>query len=194
MEFDEMKKIWDTQSNQTMYAIDETALRNKVSQKRKKSARIASRSESVMIKSLVFSTLVILGASIYKSEYDVMPLVLSAVMSVVAVFIFLRRRKRLSLQNSFENSILGEIELAITNAEYQVRLSSLGKWLYLVVALLSVASVVDTLDEWYKGAILLIFFVVGYFGARWEHNTFYVSQKTNLVKMKEKLVQFDSAD
>lgn len=194
MEFDEMKKIWDTQSNQTMYAIDETALRDKVSQKRKKSARIASRSESIMIKSLVFSTLVILGASIYKSEYDVMPLVLSGVMLVVALFIFMRRRERLSLQNTFENSILGEIELAITNAEYQVRLSSLGKGLYIVVALLSVASVVDTLDEWYKGALLLIFFVVGYFGARWEHNTFYVSQKTSLLKMKEKLVQFESAD
>lgn len=194
MEFDEMKKIWDTQSNQTMYAIDETALRNKVSQKQKKAARIASRSESIMIKALIFSTLVILGASIYKSEYDVMPLVLSGVMLVVALFIFMRRRERLSLQNSFENSILGEIELAITNAEYQVRLSSLGKGLYIVVALLSVASVVDTLDEWYKGALLLIFFVVGYFGARWEHNTFYVSQKTSLLKMKEKLVQFESAD
>lgn len=187
MEFDEMKKIWDAQSNKTMYAIDESALHNKVISKRKKSARIAGRSERIMIGALLFSTLIILGASIYKAEYDVMPLVLSAVMFVVAILIFFRRRKRLKQQGNFENSISGDIELAISNAEYQIRLSTLGKWLYLVVALLSVASVVDTLEEWYKGAFLLLFFIVGYFGARWEHRTFYVSQKTSLLKMKDKL-------
>lgn len=194
MEFDEMKKIWDAQSNKTMYAIDESALHSKVISKRKKSARIAGRSERIMIGALLFSTLIILGASIYKAEYDVMPLVLSAVTFAVAILIFFRRRERLKKQGNFENSISGDIELAISNAEYQIRLSALGKWLYLVVALLSVASVVDTLEEWYKGAFLLLFFIVGYFGARWEHKTFYVSQKTSLLKMRDKLQELSVTD
>lgn len=194
MEFDEMKKIWDAQSNKTMYAIDESALHNKVISKRKKSARIAGRSERIMIGALLFSTIIILGASIYKAEYDVMPLVLSAVTFGVAILIFFRRRERLKQQGNFENSISGDIELAISNAEYQIRLSALGKWLYLVVALLSVASVVDTLEEWYKGAFLLLFFIVGYFGARWEHRTFYVSQKTSLLKMRDKLQELKVTD
>lgn len=194
MEFDEMKKIWDTQSNQAMYAIDESALHDRVINKRNKAARIASRSEKIMIKALLFGATVIVSASVYKADYELIPLVLAAVMLGTAVFIFLRRQKRLNMQNTFDNSILGDIDLAIANAEYQVRLSSMGKGLYFIVAILSVASVVDTLDEWYKGAFLSIFFIVGYFGARWEHNTFYVTQKRNLESMREKLINLRGQD
>ena len=45
-----------------------------------------------------------------------------------------------------------------------------------------------------KGAFLLAFFIVGYFGARWEHKTFYISQKNGLLKMREKLLEFESVN
>ena len=35
MEFDEMKKIWDSQTNQTLYSIDENALYNRILSRRK---------------------------------------------------------------------------------------------------------------------------------------------------------------
>jgi len=194
MEFEEMKKIWDSQSNQALYAIDESALKKKVLAKQHKAAQIASRGERVMIGALLFAFTIITGASIYKSEYDWVPLSLAGVMLLVAIFIMLRRRKRLSIQNRFENSLIGNIDQALENANYQLKLSYMSRWLYFLVAILSVASVVDTADEWYKGAFLLAFFIVGYFGARWEHKTFYISQKNGLLKMREKLLELESVN
>ena len=187
MEFDEMKKIWDAQSNQALYAIDEEALHKRVLKKKERAAKIASRSELIMIRALLISFSIIMGASIFKSKYDLVPLVLAAVMLVMAFLIFMRRRKRLAWQNTFDQSILGDMEEAIANAEYQVRFSHMGKWIYVVVAVLSVAALVDTIEEWWKGALVSLFFIVGFFAAKWEHQTFYVSQKRNLEAMRDKL-------
>lgn len=186
-----MKKIWDTQSNQALYAIDEQALHSTVIKKRDKSARIANKSERILISALLFSGVVVLGASIYKANYDLMSFIFVGVMFSVAVFILLRRQKRLSQRDRFENTILGDIDQAIHDADYQVRLSAFGKSFYMVVCVLSIASIVDTWDEWYKGAFLLVFFVVGYFGARWEHKKFYVYQKESLLKMRSKLQEME---
>lgn len=187
MEFEEMKKIWDTQRQKTMYAIDEEALHQRVVGRKEKAARVASRSERVMIGALMFSFTIVMGASIYKSEYEIAPLLLAVTMLGAAIFIGIRRRQRLAMSADFERSILGDINHAIAHATYQVRLSQGSKMLYIVVALLSVFSLVDTMDEWYKGAFVGLLFLVGYFGARWEHKTLYVSQKRSLEEMREQL-------
>lgn len=187
MEFEEMKKIWDTQSQKTMYAIDEEALHKRVVKRKEKAERVADRSEKIMIGSLVFAFSILIGSSLYKGEYDIVPLLMAFFMLGAAIFIFIRRQKRLGMYASFDRSILGDINHAIANATYQVRLSQGAKSLYIVVGILTVLSVVDTLDEWYKGASVALLFILGYFGARWEHKTFYVSQKRSLEEMREQL-------
>ena len=189
MEFDEMKKIWDAQSNKTMYAIDEEALHQRVIGKKRKAARWVNRMEKVLMTSLLFASTLIWSAVIYKSRYEMPQLVLGSLMLLGAVAIFIGRRRRLSWQNSFENSMLGDIDQAIANASYQVKLSQSGKWAYVVLAIFAVTSVFNDASEWWKGALVLAFFIVGYFAARWEHKTFYVSQKRGLEAMRQKLIQ-----
>ena len=43
MEFEELKKIWDTQNNQPMYAINEEALHNRILTKKRKTNKISSK-------------------------------------------------------------------------------------------------------------------------------------------------------
>lgn len=190
MEFDEMKKIWNTQTNEAMYAIDEDALHNRVISKRKKAARNASKMEGILIFSLLFASGIIWSAMIYKSNYELPSLVLACIMLLVAGAIFLGRRKRMSWQNGFENTMLGDIDQAIANASYQVALSKSSRWLYLTVSVFAVLSVFNEANDWWKGLLVTLFFIVGYFAARWEHKTFYVSQKRNLESMRNKLLQF----
>jgi hypothetical protein len=190
MEFDEMKKIWDTQSNVAMYAIDEEALHNRVISKRNKAARNASKMEGILIFSLLFASGIIWSSMIFKANYELPSLVLSGIMLVVAGAIFLGRRKRMSWQNGFENTMLGDIDQAIANASYQVALSKSSRWLYLTVSVFAVLSVFNEASEWWKGLLVTLFFIVGYFAARWEHKTFYVSQKRSLETVRKKLLQF----
>ena len=194
MEFDEMKKIWDAQNGQTLYAIDEEALHKRVLKKKDKSARLANMSELMLIGSLIFSTGIIMSAAIYKSKFDLLPMGMALMMAIVAVMIYMRRRKRLSWQNNFENSILGDMNQAVANANYQVKLSQSVKWLYLAVAILSVVGVVDAAEEWWKGALVAAFFIIVMYAARWEYRTFYVSQKKGLEKMRDKLTALQNEE
>ena len=191
MEFNEMKKIWDAQSNKTMYAIDEEALSKKVISKKMKAARWVDKMEKVLASSLVFASAIIWSAVIYKSKYEFPQLALASLMLIGALAIVVGRMRRLKWQNSFENSMLGDIEQAIANANYQVKLSKAGKWAYLVVTVFTIISVFNNSDELWKGFLVLGFFVFGYFAARWEHRTFYVAQKKGLEKVKQKLLEFD---
>lgn len=188
MEFDEMKKIWDAQNGQTLYAIDEEALHKRVLNKRNKAAKLASITELMIISALLFSTSIIMAAAIYKSKYDLMPMGMAVLMLIAAVMIYMRRNKRLSWQNNFENSILGDVNQAVANANYQVKLSHSVKWFLLVVALFTTAGVIESGAEWWKGALVGLFFIIVYYASRWEYRTFYVSQKKGLEKMRDKLI------
>ena len=54
MEFDEIKKIWDEQNNQTMYAINEDTLHRRVTSKAKAIGRSADRMEIGIIAITIF--------------------------------------------------------------------------------------------------------------------------------------------
>ena len=185
-----MKKIWDEQNKQSLYAIDEKALHNKVIRKKSKAATIANRTEVYMIGSLLIATSIIWAASIYTAEFQIMPLALSGFMLVMAGLLYGKRRKRLSWQNTFDRSVLGDLEEAIANAEYQLRISKWSRSLFFVVAGVSIIDVFSVTD-WWKSILVFGFFVVVYFLAKWEYRTFYLSQRDNLVGMKEKLKEFE---
>ncbi len=189
-----MKKIWDAQNGQALYAIDEEALHNRVLNKKDKAAKIASWTEWMLIGSLLFSTGIIMTAAIYKSKYEMVPMAMAALMAIVSAIIYQRRVKRLSWQNNFENSIIGNMDQALANADYQVKLSRSVRWLLLAVAGLTVAGLIASGAQWWTGALVALFFVVVYYGARWEYRTFYVSQKKNLQDMRNKLETWKDSD
>ncbi len=188
MEFDEMKKIWDTQSNKAMYAIDEQTLHNRVIGKKMKAAKIADRTEKILIGAFSLSATFIVVMSMVDRHYEISSLLVAMFMYIGASQVYRKRSSRLTEQNSFENSILGDLEDALTNANYQVNLSRSIRYFFVIIALLTTYSVVDSWEEWWQGAIMLVFFGLTYVLAKWEHRTFYVSQKRNLESMKEKLV------
>ena len=49
MEFEEMKKIWDSQNNEPLYAINEKALHNHIMSKKKTGYHITNTSELLLI-------------------------------------------------------------------------------------------------------------------------------------------------
>ena len=49
MEFDEMKKIWDSQNNEPLYGINEKALHNRILSKKKQAHHITNISELLAI-------------------------------------------------------------------------------------------------------------------------------------------------
>ena len=190
MDFNDMKKIWDEQNQQSVYAIDEEALHNNVIKKKNRAALIANRTEVYMIGSLIIAASVIWGATIITGEIQMLPLALSGFMVVMAILLYKKRRKRLLWQNTYDRTLLGDLDEALANAEYQLSFSKWSKNLFLVVAALTVVDVFSP-EAWWKSVIVLVFFVVVYFLAKWEYRTLYLSQKNNLKAMRDKVASFD---
>ncbi len=190
MDFNDMKKIWDEQNQQSLYAINEEALHNNVIKKKNRAAFIADRSEVFTIGSLLISSAVIIAAMIYTTQLRIAPGVLAVFMLIMAGILYGKRRKRLAWQNTFDRTIMGDLEQAIANAEYQVQISKWSKYLLFVVAVVSIVDVYSYTD-WWKSLLVLGFFVVVYYLAKWEYRTFYLSQRNNLIRMKEKLSSLD---
>lgn len=191
MDFNDMKKIWDEQNKQSLYAIDEQALHERVIKKKSKAAAVASRSEKAMIGSLIIASLIVWGATIYTGDLQLLPLVLSGFMITMAGLLYNKRIKRLKWQNTFDRSIAGDFDEAIANAEYQLQISKWSRNLFFVVAAATVYDVFS-ITEWWKSLITLGFFLVVYRLAKWEYKTFYLSQRNNLVGMKEKFAAMNA--
>ena len=68
MEFDDMKKIWDSQNNETIYGINEKALHNRIQAKKRKANRITNVSELLLIVTNVASGGFVLGMNLYKQN------------------------------------------------------------------------------------------------------------------------------
>ena len=191
MEFDDMKKIWDEQSQQSMYAIDEEALSKKVIKKRHKASFIANRTEILMIGALLIASAMVWAATIYTGELQLLPLGLSGFMVIMAILLYRKRVKRLSWQNTFDQTILGDLDEAIANAQYQLNVSKWSRNLFFVVAGLTVVDVFSV-ESWWKAVVVSGFFVIVYFLAKWEYRTFYLSQKNELKSMKDKLISLEN--
>jgi len=184
-----MKKIWDAQKGEALYAIDEKALHNQVIVKKKKSAQKADKLELTLISSLLFASGMVWYAIIVKSSYEMAQIIFASLLLFAAVAILISRRKRMRWQDSFENSMLGDLEQGLANASYQVKLSKAVAFLYLTVAGFAVVSVYLEVTDWWKSVLVLLLFTFGYIASRWEHRKFYVGQKKNLLAMKEKLMR-----
>ena len=186
MDFNDMKKIWNAQNQQALYAIDEQVLRDNVIKQKDRASYIANKTEVYMIGSLIIASSIIWAATIYTGQIQMLPLTLSGFMVVMATLLYKKRSKRLLWQNTFDRSILGDLDEAIANAEYQLNFSKWSRNLFLLVATLTVVDVFS-LEAWWKSTLVISFFIVVYFLAKWEYRIFYLSQRNNLLEMREKL-------
>lgn len=189
-----MKKIWDAQNGQAMYAIDETALHNRVINKKKRARRTADLTEKIFIGANMIASAMIIVPTVIKNKVSVSGVLMAILMLVTAGYILHRRSKRLKSQDNFDKSMLGDLDNAIATADYQVRFSKTSRFYLLSVVILSMTSLLESGSPWWVLVLVAIFFLVTYMAAKWEYRTFYASQKKDLRAMRDKLVSMDKEE
>ncbi|OEK00106.1 hypothetical protein BFP97_00615 [Roseivirga sp. 4D4] len=194
MEFEEMKKIWDTQNGQAMYAIDETALHNRVIKKKNKARRTADLTEKIFIGANLFAATLVLVPSIIKDKFSITGTLMMVLMYITAGFILYIRNKRLKTQDNFDSSMVGDLDNAIATADYQVKFSKTSRFYLFSVVLLTLGSLLESGAAWWVILLVTIFFAVTYMAARWEHRTFYVSQKKDIRAMRDKIISMENEE
>ncbi|MEL6671876.1 MAG: hypothetical protein AAFR61_06775 [Bacteroidota bacterium] len=186
MEFEDLQKVWDSQQNKMMYAINEDALFARILKHKRKAQNLAGMAELIIIFANLITFGLLASMEIMKGKGNVFGMVMAAVMLGTAVYMGWRRWKRIKEENRFDRSMLGELEHAIANADYTVRVArSMG--LYLVaIAVLSLLSLVADGTNWRMVIGMAVFFVITAFASKWEYR-WYVKRRDKLTRLRDKL-------
>jgi hypothetical protein len=178
MEFEEMKKVWDTQANEPMYVINESALRNSIARKRDKGLRITNISE-------ILSIVAYNGVGIFLITNGMF--VLAAWMIFVGLCCLVGRIQRKLGEKKYDRTMLGDLDHAVSVANYQVRFSGLMRWNIIPVGALI------SFGLWNRDHILIlligiiVFVAVTFYASGWEHN-YYKERRKQIVELRDMLL------
>jgi Flp pilus assembly protein TadB len=186
MEFEELQKIWDTQNNEPLYAINEKALHNRILSKKKQGLHITNISELLSIIVNAGAGCFIFGVNFFKHSGNMFMYILSAWMFICALYLLVSRLRRVKANQRFDRSISGDLNNAISVATYQVRLSQMMRWNILPTGTLITLGVWNGGKSVWLAAGMLLFFVLTYYASAWEHNI-YKRKKRELEMLKSKL-------
>ena len=186
MEFEELRKIWDAQDNQPLYAINEKAMYNLILSKKKQAHHITNISELLLIVVNIGSGILVLVLNLFKQSGNISLYVLSAWMLASALYTLVRRIQRIKGDQQFDRSISGDLSHAISVASYQVRISQIMRWNILPVAALTLLGLWEGGKPIWIVLIVLLFFALTYYAGGWEHNI-YKKKKHELEILQKKL-------
>jgi hypothetical protein len=187
MEFEDIKKIWDTQNNKPMYAINETALHERIHRHKNKTGWLAHINELGMM----FIATVTGGFLLIDAIYDegkAYSYVGGLAFLVIGVFVFISRHNRKRNENRFDQSMLGELEEAIKNAGYLVTFAKTFSWWFLLpAAIFSFPNLALNNASWEKYLLVIGSFLLSYLVVTWELRKVHLPRKRKLEALKEKL-------
>lgn len=186
MEFDEMKKIWDAQNNEPLYTINEEALHRHILSKKKQGLYITNASELLLIVVNSSAACFILVTNFLRQDESILMYFLAAWLLITALYMIVSRINRIKENTRFDRTIRGDLDQAISVATYQVRLSQLGRWNILPIAILSLLAVWNGGKSIWWVVGFSIFFVFTIYAAGWEHGI-YKARKRELDALRNKL-------
>ncbi|MEQ9413515.1 MAG: hypothetical protein RIF39_06775 [Cyclobacteriaceae bacterium] len=189
MKFEDMKKIWDEQDQQHKYVVDEKKLHETIQMRKRKGSRYVSKMEWMLIFANVLAGGVIIVMNFIKTSGDIYANGLGVLMLAAGIYIYTKRNHRLKNENRFDRTMLGDLDHAISNANYRARLSY-GMLIYFIfVAILSIGNAMEEEKSLEKIGLIVVFFVITWFLGRWEHKAWHVANKKRLISMRDKLVE-----
>lgn len=181
-----MKKIWDTQNNEMLYAIDEQALHNRILSKKQRASYTANISELLLMIVNCFAGIFIFILGWTKPGGNIFLYLMATWMLLTVVYMLISRIRRQREGKKFDRTLLGDLNHALATATYQVRISRLMRWNNLPILILLLSSIWENEKGVWVIVFVFFFFSLGYYLSGKELNI-YVVRKRELEVLHEKL-------
>ncbi|MEZ4683224.1 MAG: hypothetical protein R2932_54350 [Caldilineaceae bacterium] len=189
MEFAEMKIIWDSQNEEKLYAINESALYAQIKRKGKSVGRLLRRFEIVMIGVNLVVAVFLVGVALL-NNFDIYEYLLPGIYLAYALLALVWRRTRHQKDGHFEPTMLGELDKAIYQINYLIKRSrELLVW-YLLPLTVFMGGKLLFYDgqPFFALALVLVMGMAGFFTDRWEIKKEYLPKKRSLESLRATLV------
>lgn len=192
MDFEELQVIWNSQNDEKMYVINESAIHAYIKRKGQSIKNILNFFEFVLIGVNLFVGIWLTVESLDNNNPSPQS-ILAVFYLAFAVYGLIRRFFRRNEEKPFDQTILGELDKAIWRIDYLMRQGRtvMGWYLLPLALILGVMSFFDTRLFSTFGMMLAVI-VATYFGYRWEYKKIYLPKKHNLESLREKLTAQES--
>ncbi|MEO1254927.1 MAG: hypothetical protein AAFY41_08585 [Bacteroidota bacterium] len=189
MEFEELQKIWNSQKGETMYAINESALHSSITRKKDGISRKINMLELALIFINSTCALILFIDSIIDNENS-WDHIGATILALTVVFLLFFRQRRLKKENTFDRTMLGELDHAIANSQSILQIATMMIYYYLLpVAVFSIGKMIyfgASLERW---LLILGMFALALFLIRWERQNLHIPRKKRLIELKKKIME-----
>ncbi|WOO42819.1 hypothetical protein [Rubellicoccus peritrichatus] len=194
MNYEELKIIWDSQKEETVYMIDNDALLKSVKHKNASVSRLVICFEITAI-IVAFSTAIILSIDAWRENGGLDEYIVAAICLAVGIYACFQRKRRKSSEPDFDQSMFGLIEKTLSQIDYHVKSLRTFLWCFhLPIALvagigLTVYSNTRTPLIWI-GVMLICAF--SYWSTQRDIRKKFLPEKRNLEALRDKLLNVES--
>ena len=190
MEFDEMKKIWDEQNQEPLYAINEAALHKSIQSKQKRASRLSNINDFGLMGIAVITAIAYTCISIINENPSVYDYLIPVILVGIGIYVLVGRIQRMKEERQFDRTMRGDLEHAITNVSYEAKRSKTMVWWFIVpLAVPSLLNLIQDEASWWQILAIAGAFVLSYAVVRWEFNRCHLPKKQRLEALREKLTE-----
>jgi hypothetical protein len=188
MDFEELQVIWNNQTNEKMYAINEDALHTYIKRKGQSILHTLNLFEFLLI-GVNLSVGIWLTIESLDNNNPSAQSILAVFYLAFAVFSFIRRLIRRNEEKPFTQTIVGELDKAIWRVDYLMRQGKNAIIWYLIplAAIFGVMSFLDNRRLLWAFGLILVTIVATYFEYQRGNKKFHLPNKRNLEALREKL-------
>ncbi|MBV6647329.1 MAG: hypothetical protein KI790_17860 [Cyclobacteriaceae bacterium] len=184
-----MKKIWDKQNNEPMYAINENTLIQMIRSRISKSNFFLKLYDVAMIGSSFFVAILLIGDTWFHDESPIQ-YIPAGVAIILGIYMLVERSRRKRKEQAFSQSLLDSLDQAIWSTAYLIRKAETIMLWYVLPLFGALAISVWLMSEKIWVVICLaIVALFSYFGILWELKRWHRPRKKALIHLKTILMQ-----
>ncbi|HET6528841.1 MAG TPA: hypothetical protein VFG39_08850 [Balneolaceae bacterium] len=190
MEFDEMKKIWDTQNNEPLYAINEEALHRSIRSKKKRAARLTNINDFGLMAIGIITAIIYSYLSIINEAPTIYDYLIVATLVFGTGYLWVGRVQRKKQEQTLARTMLGDLDHAISSVAYEMNRSKNMVWWFVLpsVILIFLNMSQEGVSVW-KWVGVAFAFALSALILRWDYNRCQKPKKQKLEALREKLIE-----
>lgn len=187
MEFEEMKKIWDTQNEEPLYVINEVALHRSIQSKKKRASRLTNVNDFGLMAVGIITALIY---SFITENPNIFDYLIVASLFFITGYVWIGRVRRKKQEQSFGRTMLGDLDHAISSVTYEVNRSKNMIWWFVLplMTLIFLNMSQEDLSIW-KWVGIASAFVLSALLTRWDYERYQKPKKRRLEALRKKLAE-----
>lgn len=189
MKLEEMQKIWDSESNQTLYVMNQNAVEHFVKTKANSANKKAAYVENFIIIMNLMVPIILFTIAYLNDKQDFGEYAIGTFMFLTVLLTFNYKRNRINSQKNWGKSIMDAVDQAIHNATYQAKMTKIFlTWYILGVGALSIINLIIEDTNIWLILMIAVIFIIGFVGGKWEQRAWHDKQRDDLISLKAKLL------